>query len=110
MSITEKFTAKLFNKTGVFLFYINFIPYLDGNIPSKIFFALISSEIISIARTATGMNNIVIRISLLLIRMKKHGSECVRIILLLKKIFKKHFKVFNKFADTANEFINSSSL
>lgn len=37
--------------------------------------------------------------------MKKQGSECTRIISLLKNIFGKHFKVFYKFADIADEFI-----
>ena len=48
--------------------------------------------------------------NLLLLLMKKQISECVHIILLLKKIFGKHFKVFYKFADTANEFIKIFSL
>ena len=37
--------------------------------------------------------------------MKKHCIECVCIILQLKKIFGKLFKVFHKFADTANALI-----
>ena len=47
----------------------------------------------------------VTRVNLLFIRMKKQGSECTLIISLLKNIFGKHFKVFQKFADIADKFI-----
>ena len=36
--------------------------------------------------------------------MNKLSSECACIISLLKKVFAKHCKVFQKFAGTANEF------
>ena len=43
-------------------------------------------------------------------QMKKQGSECTRIISLLKKIFGKHFfKVLQKFVDTADKFIKLAS-
>ena len=40
--------------------------------------------------------------------MKKQGSDYVRIISLMKKIFGKRVKVFHNFADTANEFVKPS--
>ena len=49
------------------------MPYLDSNIPSKVFYALVGSEILRIART--DLINMVTRDDLLLIRMKKQGSE-----------------------------------
>ena len=52
----------------------------------------------------------VTRANLRLMLMKKQGSECVRIISLLQKIFGKQSKVFYKFADTANKFIKLFSL
>ena len=42
-------------------------------------------------------------VNFLLMWIKKHGIECNRNISLLKKIFYKHFRVFHKFADAANE-------
>ena len=48
----------------------------------------------------------VTRVSLVLKRMEKPGSDCAHIISSLKKIFGKHFKVFEKFIYTADEFIN----
>ena len=42
----------------------------------------------------------VTRVNLLLIWMKKQGSECTHFILLLKEIFGKHLNVSQKFGDT----------
>ena len=71
-----------------FPFYINYMSYLDSNIPSKIFCASISSEVLRIARTTTDLNNMIKRVSHYLIRMKKQGSEYTRIVSSLRKIFK----------------------
>ena len=86
------------------------MPYLDSNILSKIFYALVGSEILRIAGTTTDLINMVARVNLLLIRMKKQGNECAHITSLLKKILGKRFKVFHKLLDTANEFIKVFSL
>ena len=67
-----KLTTKSFDKRDYFLFYINAMHYLDGNMPSKIFFASVNSDILRIAKTKTDLINKVTRI--LLIRMKKQGS------------------------------------
>ena len=57
-----------------------------------------------------GLVKMVAPVNLLLIRMKEHGSESTHIILLLIKIFRKHFKILHKFADTADKFIVLFSL
>ena len=74
------------------------------------FYAIIGSETVRIARTTRNPSNMVKPVGLLLIRMKKQGSECIRIDWLLKKIFGKHFKVFQKFANTADKPIKFFSL
>ena len=48
--------------------------------------------------------NKVTHVNIFFIRMKKQGNQSVCIILLLNKIPRKHFKMFYKFPDTANEF------
>ena len=106
----RKFSTKLFNKRDAFPFYINRMPYLDNNIPSKTFYTSISSEIVRMARTTSELINMVTHANILLICMKKQGNECTRIISLLKKIFEKHFKVFHKFANTTDEFNKLLSL
>ena len=52
----------------------------------------------------------VARVNSLLIQVKNQGSEHILTISLLKKVFRKHFKIIHKFTDTANEFIKLFSL
>ena len=56
------------------------MPYLDISIPFKIFYALISPEILHINRSEIDLINMVTRVKLLLIWIKKQGSELVHII------------------------------
>ena len=102
----RKFTAKLFDQRNTLPIYINHMSYLDRNIPSKIFYASIGSEILNIVRITTDLVNMVTHVNLLLIWMKKKGNECTRVISLLNKIFLKYFKIYHK----SNEFIKLFSL
>ena len=61
------------------------MSYLDSNVSCKILYTSVGSEILRIARTATDLINMVIRVDLLLTRMKKQKSECVRIISFIEK-------------------------
>ena len=70
-----------------FRFYINRMPYLDNNITLKLLYAPICSEILHITKTTTDLINMVRQGHRLLIRMKKQGTECTRIISLLNQIF-----------------------
>ena len=69
----------------------------------KIIHGLIDSDNPHITRTLTDLVNMETHVNFLLMWIKKHGIECNRNISLLKKIFYKHFRVFHKFADAANE-------
>ena len=82
----RKLTTQILLDT--FPFYINHVPYLHSKISYKMFRASVGSEIVRIARTTTYLINMVTRVNLLLIQLKKQGGECFRIhiILLLKKI------------------------
>ena len=51
-----KFTIKLFDKRNVFPFYINRMLYLNCNMPSKILYVSVGSEILRIARTSADDN------------------------------------------------------
>ena len=57
----KNFTTELFDKRDALPFYINRMPYLDSNIPSKIFYASIGSEVLRITRTTMGLINMVKR-------------------------------------------------
>ena len=80
------------------------MSYLDSNIPSRKFYASTGFE--TYVRTIADLIKMVKRINLLLIPMEGQGNECICIISLFKKIFGKHFKVFHKFVDTVDKFIN----
>ena len=75
--------------------------YLDSSIRTKIFCTVVGSEVIYISRTTADLIYMVACVQLLLVQIEKQFSECV---------FRKHFKPFHKFADTANEFIKLSTL
>ena len=79
-------------------------------IVAKIFCASISSGILRTDRTAADLMNMVTLVNLVLKRMQKQVSNYARIISSLKKIFRKHFKVFNKFVYAVDEFIKHFSL
>ena len=51
------------------------IPYLSSNVPSKLFYASISSEILHIAGTTAGLMNMAERVNLLLMWMKRQGCD-----------------------------------
>ena len=84
----RKFTTNLFDKDA-FPFYINCMHCLGSNIPSKIFYAAVDSQIFSIARTTTDLINMVMHVNLLLILMKKQDSKGVSVISLLHAILEK---------------------
>ena len=63
----RKFTAKLFDQRNTLPIYINHMPYLDRNIPSKIFYTSIGSEILNIVRITTVLVNMVTLVNRLLI-------------------------------------------
>ena len=89
----RKFTTNLFDKDA-FPFYINCMHCLGSNIPSKIFYAAVDSQIFSIARTTTDLINMVMHVNLLLILMKKQDSKGVSVISLLHVILEKFLKCF----------------
>ena len=106
----RKFTTKLFDKRDGFSSNINRMPYLDSNLPSKIFYSSFGSELLHTIRTTADLADMVTRVNVLLRPMKIQGRKGFRIISLWKKVFRKHFQVFHKFWDIANGFIKLFSL
>ena len=66
LSNTIYLVIKLFGERDTFPFYIKCLPYLESNIPSKIFYASISYDFLRIVRTATDLNNLATPVNLLL--------------------------------------------
>ena len=67
----KKFATMLLGKGDAFPFYINRMSYLYMDTPSKMFHALVSSELLRIVRTTTDLINMATRVNLLFIRMEK---------------------------------------
>ena len=86
--LDRTFTSKLIDNRYAFPLYTNHTYYSDSNIPSKIFYTLVSSEILC---TTTNLMNMVTNVNPLLLLKKKQDSEFTQIISFLKKIFGKHF-------------------
>ena len=51
------------------------MPYLSSNVPSKLFYALISSEILHIAGATAGLMNMAEHVNLLCMWMKRQGCD-----------------------------------
>ena len=68
------------------------MPDFLRNIPSKIFYSIFISEILSYFTAAADLINIVARINRVLMRMKKQSCKYTSIVLLFKIIFRSHFK------------------
>ena len=49
--------------------------FVSSNVPSKLFYASVSSEILHIAGTTAGLMNMAERVNLLLIWMKRQGCD-----------------------------------
>ena len=103
--VDGNFITSLFDKRDAFPFSIVRMPYLSSNMPSKIFYASVCSEILRLARTNTNSNSFVNAVTVLLNRMKNQGCKANKLIKVLNKMFGRHFIDFKKFANTAKEFI-----
>ena len=78
---------------------------MEHNISSNIYYASTGSEVLRLARTSSGSNAFVAFDNQLLETVQKQGSKHKSIVSMLKKIFVKHFNVFDTFADTPDNFI-----
>ena len=81
------------------------MPYLDSNIPSKIFYSTIGSEVLRFARTTTSLEDFIRLVNSLFKRMHKQGCKVRRLVGVLNKMFDKHFHTFRSFASTAENFV-----
>ena len=73
-----------YDKSDTILCYINRMPYMNSNIPSKIFYA----SDLKFYILPRQKQNMIQRVNLLFIWMKNQVSECTSITSLWKKIFR----------------------
>lgn len=78
---------------------------MEHNISSNIYYASTGSEVLRLARTSSGSNAFIAFDNHLWETVQKQGSKHKFIVSMLKKIFVKHFNIFNTFADIPDNFI-----
>ena len=103
----NKFSMNLYDKRDDFPFSIVRMPYLNSNLPSKMFYSAFGAEILRTARTTSTLNDFISNSKRLLKRMKKQGGNMKSISKTLSKTFGRHFESFHKFYSTSIEFVDS---
>ena len=91
------FSLKLYDKRDAF-------PYLSSNIPSRIFYASVSGEILRIARCASEITEFKISCKTLINRVKKQGAKPKLLTRTLNKTFNNHINEFSPFFNSVVEF------
>ena len=104
--IENKFDVKLYDKRDAFPFSIVRMPFLDSNMPSKIFYSSLGAEVLRIARTTNNKAAFLNSVSIIIKRMVNQGAKLETVIKTLKKVFGQHFTLFEKYAPTTIAFIN----
>ena len=98
LEIKEKqIASKLYDKRNAFNFSIVRFPYRCSNIPSKMFYATISAEILRIARATSAYSHFLDSVHTLLVRMKKQGANVSGIKNAIRKMILRHASTFLKF-------------
>ena len=73
------------------------MPYLQSNMPSKMFYSTISAEILRICRATYKYTNFLLSCEKLIIRMIKQGAKPLGIKNVVCKMIKRHTSDFDKF-------------
>ena len=97
---------KLFNKRGVFPFFIVRIPYIDSKIPKTIFYSALVDEFLRTAHSFLLYKDFHEKALELLNRMKAQGAEFLRCRKALSKIIRRHETGFNYFERKCDEFLS----
>ena len=82
----QKFTTKLYDKRDDFPFAIVRMPYVDSNIPSKIFYSSFGAEILRYARNTNEVKIFLDSCHILIARMLKQGGRVEKLLNVLNKI------------------------
>ena len=83
----RKFVVKLFDKRDSFPFSIVRMPYRQSNIPTNMFNAAISAEVLRIARATTNKADFKTSCHTYFQRMTRQGASDTTISRILKKLF-----------------------
>ena len=95
--VDNTFVYKLYYKRDAFPFFIVRMPDLSGNLPEKIFYSAIGSELLRIARATLQYRDFADKAIALKERMLKQGACPNRIGRCINKVFSRHPDAFASF-------------
>ena len=93
----KQMSSNLYDKRNAFNFSIVRFPYRSSNIPSKMFYATISAEVLRIAKATSKYSFFLECVHTLLVRMKKQGANVSGIQKAMRKMIGRHAVTFSKF-------------
>ena len=105
--IDKRFQLKLYDKRDAFPFSIVRMPFLSNNMPTRIFYSTIGSEILRIAKCTTEYTHFVNTCSKLMIRMSNQGANYYRTKNTINRIFDKHRNTFTPFHQNSNDLFHA---
>ena len=102
----RQISSNLYDKRNAFNFSVVRMPYRSSNIPSKMFYATISAEVLRIAKATSKYEYFLECVHMLLIRMKKQGANVFGIQKALRKMIGRHSEIFTKFPKSIENIIS----
>ena len=102
----NKFKFKHYDKRNDFPFSIVRMPFLNSNMPSKIFYASLGSEVLRLGRTTNDVHSLKSNIDTLLKRMRNQGAKQINTEKVIKKVYGKNPDIFKSFSDTSQNCVN----
>jgi hypothetical protein len=107
ISIREnQFHYELYDKRDAFLFPIVRFPFASSNMPSKMFYATISTEILRISRASSNYSTFRKHCSPFIARMRKQGANDKRMKGSINRLLSRHHLAFHKFNMDRNGILN----
>ena len=100
-----KFETDVYDKRDAFPFFIVRMPYRDSNIPARMFYEAVTSEILRIVRTKSSKEMFQKLITILLTKMYRQGCENIQLKIRMDRLFAKRFEIFTTFRSNAKSFI-----
>ena len=94
------------SKRDEFPFCINRLPFLSSNIPTNMFYASISAEILRIARVSSSIDNFIYSFKVLIKRVKKQGATHDKLSKVLKKTYGRQ-QPLKQFSNNSVEFVTN---
>ena len=103
--VDNEITSNLYDKRNAFKFSVVRLPYRCSNIPSKMFYATISAEVLRIAKATSKYAFFLQCVHTLFIRMKKQGANVFGSKKVLRKMIGRHPDHFTKFSKSIEDVV-----